>query len=205
MKLRLHKEQPTIPSSFGITWALMGLVFVGAALSIHLTTDSRWMEWHLSRLGEGGHLSSAIFNFTMGVIAVLFAVISTRLAEELYQTHRRAKIRTMHGLFIVAAICCIGVASFPFDAFPIIHNVFGHGGALAIILCMIGLPWLYPHFPRSVYYVGVFAALVVAILFATYLMTGKVTLLTVELIAQVLFSIWLLVLTHQARHVPREI
>ena len=149
--------------SFRYAVALVGVAISGLALSIYLTTDSRWMQSHLSRLGEGGHLSSAIFNFTMGLVAVLLAVTATRLTDELERSHRHPRQRYIHVLFLVAAVMCTGVACFPFDTYPSIHNVFGHLSALALVLCMIGLSWLYPYFPRRVYYLGVLSALFVTL------------------------------------------
>jgi hypothetical membrane protein len=186
-------------TSFRYALALVGIAVSGLALSMYLTTDTRWMQWHLSRLGEGGHLSSAVFNFTMGVIAVLLVVISGRLTDELLRVRNYPRVRILHALFIIAAIMCVGVACFPFDTFPTIHRIFGHTSALALVLCMIGLPWLYPYFPRRIYYVGVASALFVAGLFTVYSTTGKVALLFVELVGQFLLFVWLLALTHEVR------
>lgn len=204
MKLRLHKEQPSIPSSFGITWALMGLVLVGAAISIHLTTDSRWMEWHLSRLGEGGHLSSAIFNFTISLAAVIFTVIAMRMSDEIQTSEPHDGARTLRNLLIAAAMCWIGVACFPFDTFPLIHNIFGYGEAFILMIAMLGLWRICPRFSTRTYYVGVGAAVVVGLLLVLFLTIRLTTLLFVELVGEALLFAWLLSMTADMRRIKRK-
>ena len=191
-------------TSFRYALALVGIATTGLALSMYLTADTRWLQWHLSRLGEGGHLSSAVFNFTMGLVAVLLTVTSTRLTDELGHVHRHPRQRIIHALFLIAAVMCIGVACFPFDTFPVVHNIFGHTSASALVLCMIGLPWLYPYFPKRIYYLGVISALFVALLFGIYSINGTVTLLFVELVGQLLLFIWLLALTYEVRHISTQ-
>lgn len=186
-------------SSFGITWALIGFVVVGAALSIRLTSDPRWMSWHLSRLGEGGHLSSAIFNMTMGVAAIILTLIAMRVSEELVQLQQAQRVKPLRNLLIAAALCWVGVACFPFDRFPIIHNIFGYGEALLLMIAMLGLRALCPIFSQRTYTIGMGAAVIVALLLAVFLMTHAVTLLVVELIGQLALFLWLLSMTHDIR------
>jgi hypothetical membrane protein len=62
-------------SSFQMTLLLVGIAVVGIGTSMLLTDDPRWLQWHLSRLGEGGHISSGIFNLTLCLVALLFVVI----------------------------------------------------------------------------------------------------------------------------------
>ena len=66
-------------SSFQMTLLLVGIAVVGIGTSMLLTDDPRWLQWHLSRLGEGGHISSGIFNLTLCLVALLFVVIGERL------------------------------------------------------------------------------------------------------------------------------
>lgn len=49
-------------SSFHMALLLVGIAVVGIGTSMLLTDDPRWLQWHLSRLGEGGHISSRGFS-----------------------------------------------------------------------------------------------------------------------------------------------
>ncbi len=204
MKVRVHTNDIAPRSSFSITWALIGLVLVGAALSIHLTTDSRWMEWHLSRLGEGGHLSSAIFNYTMGIAAIIFTILAMRISEELQTAEPHDGARVLRNLIIAAAVCWVGVACFPFDAFPVIHNVFGYGEAFILMIAMLGLKQICPRFSNRTYYIGLTASCIMAALLGLYLTIHLTTLLFVELVGEALLFSWLLSMTADMRRIARK-
>ena len=199
MEVQLHDDEVHSPSSFAMVWALLGLVLAGAAASIHLTTDSRWMEWHLSRLGEGGHLSSAIFNYTVAGAAVIFTLVAARISEELEKIQPHQGTRLLRNLFVATALCWIGVACFPFDAFPIIHNIFGYGEALILIMTTLGLRHIYPGFSARTYWIGVAASVVLASLLALFLTIHFTTLLFVELVGQIMLLAWLVSMTADLR------
>lgn len=190
--------------SFGLTWALIGIALTGIAVSIAFTSDPRWMNWHLSRLGEGGHVSSAIFNFTLIAAAMVYVLLANRIAEEV-QAHwnqpRAAKILRI--LFIASAISWIGVACFPFDRFPVIHNIFGYSQFFAVILVMISLGHICPKFSKRSIYAGYLAFGVSVGLMIFFHATHLITLLMVEIIGELLMFAWMISMTHDLRKAAR--
>ncbi len=187
-----------------MTWAMIGLALTGLAISIHLTTDSRWVNWHLSRLGEGEHLSSAIFNFTMGTAALALTLIASRLTEEIELSDPHKGARILRNLIIVAAVCWVGVACFPFDRFPVIHNGFGYGEAFILMFTMLALPRICPRFSRRTYLLGGWSAVIVFMLMVFFLATHAITLLFVELLGQVTLFAWLLSMAYDMRKIRRK-
>lgn len=165
-----------------------------------LTSDSRWTEWHLSRLGEGGHLSSAIFNFTLILIAVLMVAMVYRLSYEIQKVRPKQSTFWLKTLFIIIAICGVGVASFPFDRFPIIHNVFGYGMFFAGLLAMLLLKKIAPVFSNKVYTLGYFTVIISSILMFMFFFLGLISLLVVELIGLTFMLLWLGIMAEEINH-----
>lgn len=182
-------------SSYTLIWALIGVATLGIALSIKLTPDTRWMSWHLSRLGEGHSLSSAVFNFTFILAALILAKIASRIGVEV-ATKGALMLRTL--LFSVA-VCWIGVGSFPFDQFPVIHNLFGYSQFLIMVYMMIRLEHICPHFSTRTYTIGLGVAITTGLLLALFHLTHFTTLLVVELIGQIGIYAWLLSMANDLR------
>lgn len=157
-----------------------------------LTHDSRWTHWHLSRLGEGGSLSAAIFNFSLTMAGLLVALLGYKMAEEIrfFQPHRGAA--HLQAIFVFVGVCWLGVASFPFDKFQLIHHIFGYAQFAAIGYAMLRLQHLCPRFSARTYGIGYLAALTTGILMALFHLTHFTTLLIVELTGQFFIYIWIL-------------
>ena len=186
-------------SSFHMTLLLVGIAVVGIGTSMLLTDDPRWLQWHLSRLGEGGHISSGIFNLTLCLVALLFVVIGERLYAKI---GTRAWLLRL--LFFVVAVGWVGLASFPYDRFPMIHNSFGYGGMSVLALIMIALPRICPGFSTKVYLYGVSVAIITLLLMVGYHLSRQITLLVVELVGEAFLAGWLLLLTYDARRFARD-
>ncbi|MFZ1258185.1 MAG: DUF998 domain-containing protein [Candidatus Saccharimonas sp.] len=186
-------------SSFNITWILIGSATVGTALSIALTKDTKWMQWHLSRLGEGASLSSAIFNFTIIMAGLVLLLMAMRITDEITHHKPHPGVGQLRMLLIIAAMCWAGVGAFPFDTWPVIHNVFGYGQFLVLSAAMVGLKHICPRFSPRTYNIGLMAVIITAILVALFHLTHFTTLLVVELIGQLFIYAWLLSMTYDAR------
>jgi len=184
-------------SSYALTWILIGIVTLGIALSITLTPDTRWMTWHLSRLGEGKSLAAAIFNFTFIFAALILVKLASRIMSEVSTTGAH-RLRT---LFFCVAICWLGVGSFPFDQFPIIHNIFGYSQFLLIGYMMLRLRHICNCFSERTYTIGVGVAVVTALLLALFHLTHFTTLLVVEIIGQFGVYGWLLSMAGDLRQI----
>ena len=182
-------------SSFNLAWLFTGITLTGLALSIALTTDSRWSHWHLSRLGEGNSLSASIFNFSLIIAAMILSWLGIKVANEVRGDRPHAGVFILRSLLLFIALCWVGVATFPFDRFPIIHNLFGYGQFLTVGYAMLGLKHLCPRFSDRTYFIGYGAALITGLLMAIFHLTHFTSLLVVELIGQLFIYIWVLSMT----------
>ncbi|HRC28040.1 MAG TPA: hypothetical protein PKV96_01515 [Candidatus Saccharimonas sp.] len=188
--------------SFVATWLLIGLSQMGLLLSILLTKDTRWFQWHLSRLGEGESIASAIFNFTMGVSSVILVVIATRLVNDIRQTRWHSGAIALRNMLSGIAICWVGVACFPFDRYPVVHNVFGYGQFLIVSILMLRLKQICPRFSSRTYIIGIASVVGVSLLLAGFHILHIGTVLMAELLGQFTLFSWLLSLTHDVN--PRK-
>ena len=182
-------------SSFNLAWIFTGITLTGLALSITLTTDPRWSHWHLSRLGEGGSLAASIFNFSLIIAAMILTWLGVKVANEIRDVYPSAGTVILRSLLLFIAFCWVGVATFPFDKSPIIHNIFGYAQFFTVGYAMVGLKWLCPHFSERTYYVGYGAALLTGLLMALFHLTQFTSLLVVELIGQFFVYAWILSMT----------
>ena len=146
------------------------------------------MEWHMSRLGEGRHLSSAIFNLSALLVAATLASYGDAMARRLSESFR---VR-FRGLIWVMALALAGVALFPFDEFPVIHNVFGYSFFFATGILMVWSALKVSDFSRRSDYIAVTAAVVTFGLMLMHHLLHMTTLLTVEVIGELLLFTWLM-------------
>jgi hypothetical membrane protein len=193
--IKRRKQKRSSITSFNLAWVFAGVTSTGLALSIALTTDPRWSHWHLSRLGEGDSLSASIFNFSLIIAAMILTWLGIKVTNEIRGGRPHKGVIILRSLLLFVAFCWVGVASFPFDKSPIIHNIFGYAQFFAVGYAMLRLKWLCPRFSERTYYIGYGAALLTGLLMALFHMTHFTTLLIVELIGQFFIYLWILSMT----------
>lgn len=193
-------------SSEPVLYLMAVVMAIGAGLSMIFTTDHRWLDWHLSRLGEGGQLSAVIFNAGAGLCSLLMGVFAHRLLEDILALkgahYDISRAETVIGIgFGTIAVCMMGIAVFPFDTFPTIHNTFGYGMTVSFVLLILLLPRVLRVFSRrftafTFAFVGCMAAL-----FGVYFATGGtgIHLIFIEMLVLVYFYAWAIVLTKTIR------
>ncbi len=186
-------------SSFSLTLALIGIGVVGLSLSMWLTKDTRWMQWHLSRLGEGNEFSSAIFNYSLILAAMVLAALAIRLTDEIRTRDPRRSVTFLRNMMLGAAAAWVGVAIFPFDRFPLIHNIFGYSQMLIICILMLTLKRLTTSFSARTHTIGLIAVLVSGALMTLHHLVHVPSLLLVELVGQVALFAWLISMTTDQR------
>lgn len=195
-------------SSEPVLYLMAAVMTVGAGLSMMFTTDHRWLDWHLSRLGEGGQLSAVIFNVGVGLCALLMGVFTHRLVDDvaLLRTGKGHSVQLAETVIGVGlgciAVCMMGIAVFPFDAFPFVHNIFGYGMTLSFVALIIIIPTVLKIFSRR-FTVSTYAFVVcMAILFGGYFATSgrALHLIFIEMLVLVYFYAWAIVLTKTIRH-----
>lgn len=183
------------PASYSFAWVLLGIITTGFALSMLLTQDTKWANWHLSRLGEGNSTASFIFNGTMIFAALVLILLATRIADEMSRRHSSSGARQLQAALVVVAICLVGVGTFPFDTFPVIHNIFGYGQFFVLSGLILTLRRVHSGFHARTYRIGYAAVGTTMLLMVLFHLTHFTTLLVVELIGQLLAYAWVLSVT----------
>jgi hypothetical membrane protein len=194
MKSRLRIDSPNLAYSFG------SVLLVGAATSGLLTKDTRWMNWHFSRLGEGGTISSIIFNITLLISAAVMFALGLALIENISQIPDTVSINVNRAKTIISrafnavTVCLVGVAIFPFDRFPVIHNIFGYSMLFIFLALCIMMPKILPIFSKQFYIYSRLVILCAIICYTLFLAVKVMTLLAVEFVMFTSLYAWLLFL-----------
>lgn len=186
------------PNCLHLAYLFFGTMLLGAFLSGLLTTDTRWMSWHFSRLGEGGTMSALIFNLTLFISAMMIGALGLALADAISRLSavkgvnlHRAKL-VIGSSFGIITVCLVGLAMLPFDAFPVLHNIFGYSMLITLLSLCVATPSFLPIFSRK-FYVYSYGVIPLATLsYVPFLVMGSITLLTVELIMYTCLYGWLL-------------
>ena len=95
----------------------------------------------------------------------------------------------------MVAICLVGVGAFPFDKFPVIHNIFGYGQFFVLSGLILALRCVHSGFRVRTYHIGYAAVGITMLLMVLFHLTHFTTLLIVELIGQLLAYAWVLSIT----------
>lgn len=179
---------------------------VGGFISASMTADSRWMEWHLSRLGEGGQISSVVFNVSCALASLLMGEFARRLVNDLSIVTMPRKTlssarRVLGGALSVVAVCMMGIAVFPFDRYPIIHNTFGYSMTAVYLSLVIYLPLLMPIFTKKFTALTYSFVIMIMALFGIYFASGgtRPNLIFIEIIGLLFFFLWVIMLTKSIR------
>lgn len=183
---------------------LVVISLFGAGISGLVSTDSQWMSWHFSRLGEGSTLSATIFNTTLLISAILTFITALTLKESLLSPTRssRRDVHTVKNRAFMAlsaiTVCLIGLSFFPFDRFPVVHNIFGYLMALIFVTLFLTVPRTFNSVSRQFYRYSYFIALAIALIYLfVFQALHVITLLEVEIISYLLMYGWLLMLTKE--------
>lgn len=194
----MRLSQQKLPRASRLAWFLVGLTALGLGLSIRLTQDPRWVEWHLSRLGEGGHLSSAIFNYSLAIAALVLSLLVIRLARDFEDKEPKSTNKLFQTFGLIIAACWLGVAAFPFDQFPITHNFFGYGMFTTVTILLLGIAKIMPCVSKRTIVISISTATILTALLILAHTTRVIDLVVVELTGQILFLAWLLSLSYDA-------
>ena len=184
--------------SLKLLYLFITVSLVGAVVSSLYTTDTRWMNWHISRLGEGGKFSSIIFNITVLVSATIMFMMAISLSEKVFNINSDLNIDIKRANLIIyraltaATLCLIGVAMFPFDRYPAIHNICGYSMLFIYLALCTYAPKFLPIFSKNFYLYSKFVILLVIICYILYIIFQVVTLLQIELIIFTFMYGWFL-------------
>ena len=194
MKRRFNVDSSVWLYCFGL------ILLIGSVTSGVLNNDKRWMSWHFSRLGEGGTFSAFIFNTALLFAAVMFFMFGKTLVDGIAQIKtltigevQYAKKRLGY-LFRCITVCLVVVSFFPFDRFPVIHNIFGYSMLFIFIYLCIFISKVLPIFPKRYYNFGYSIIGVALICYILFLGFAAITLLQVETILFSLLYVWLILL-----------
>ena len=174
-----------------------GILLVGSIVSGILNPDKRWMEWHFSRLGEGGMLSAYIFNISLVIAACLIFFIGRRITDEITKINGKPSKDLLNAKkiigcsFYLVTVCLLIVAFFPFDQNQVIHNIFGYSMLFTFLYLCIFISRILPIFSRRYYLYGFGIIATTVICYIFFLVFKVITLLEVETILFSMLYIWL--------------
>lgn len=185
------------------------IMVIGGGVSIALTTNPDWTSLHLSRLGEGGRVSSYIFNATAAFSGLAMLGLGAELmrAQGWEVIPKKARYHgqiVLHTAFRLIAICLIGLSIFPYDKFVAVHNTFGYGMTIIYLVAVAYVTYSIPLFSQAFMRVtGVFLCAMLGLFAFYFLLNGRqITLLEVQILGLVFFFVWLLQLSRRLQ--PRS-
>lgn len=194
----MHMERSRLSA---VEWniVLIALIMsIGGIFSIALTANPDWMSLHLSRLGEGGNVSSYIFNATAAFSGLAMYGLSVRIMQAkgwntISKVTAQATKRVLHAAFRAIAVCLIGLSIFPYDKFVAVHNTFGYGMTVIYLLAVGYVTYRLPVFSNSFKVTTGYFLLAMLSLFAFYFIFNgrQITLLQVQILGLAFFYIWL--------------
>ncbi len=162
-------------------WLFVVFTVGSIGLAMLTTQDTRWMQWHLSRLGEGTLLPAAVFNFCVCIIGILAFLLAYCTAAFVRSARPTENVSLFLGVFAVIMVQLFGVAAFPYDRFPQIHDFFGYGLFFVCVIFLLFLHFVAPFLSKRTK----ISALVIAIFAGSpmifYQFFGIGTLLGMEL------------------------
>jgi len=147
MKLFILSTQKLAPARLTV-W--MTLVFlVGIALSACLTSESQWVNWSFSALGERGELSSFIFNIAIAMMAVIMWCLAESMSDVLEQAEAVATARLSLVALRTIAFCGMAIAIFPNDTQHGLHYIFSRLSIIVFAFYAFMLPFTTSLFTRQ--------------------------------------------------------
>lgn len=171
-------------------WAFVIFSTFSIVLAMATTTDKRWMQWHLSRLGEGVELPAAIFNFSLCIIGLLAFLLLKEVAALVKQRFRNQQSWPLVLLGLTLMLQHFGLAAFPYDRFPHIHDFFGYG-VFFVSSGMLFFSWLIaPYLQASTKRYSIAIAVIAAIPMILYQYFSVGTLLIMELYGILCMFVW---------------
>lgn len=171
-------------------WLFVVISSSSIALAMLTTTDTRWMQWHLSRLGEGVELPAAIFNFSLCVIGCVVFLLIMQLVRTVRIQQPTARTWPLSTIASVLLLQHIGLATFPYDRFGHIHDFFGYGLFIVASGMLFFSRFIAPFCGRNIHRYGLLIATFAAIPMILYQFFGVGTLLVMELYGIVCMYIW---------------
>jgi hypothetical protein len=177
---------------FGVT------LLSGALISGLSSADKSWIQWHFSRLGEGGRLSAIIFNIALMLAGAMLIILGIKIKYAINKLIKKIKLEhnfktaLLYRLLYIVGVCLISVGLFPFDRFPLIHNIAGYGSLVGVLLVCYFSPLLLPVFTKRYIKYSHFLVATTVIIYTLYFTIHSLRLLIVEFILFVFVYIWLL-------------
>jgi hypothetical membrane protein len=183
--------------------SLLTIFIISGACASMITSENKyWWQNHFSALGAGGTLSSYAFNLTLIIGGLLVASLADYIVSDIFRAYKdnedyiRNKVRIVRLLFIFLGITTVLIGVFPYDRFRLIHDISANLMSVTLVLLIIFVPILIRKFSISF---SVFSYSLAAVAVGSYLVysSKKITLLVWEIIAVMMFFVWMVVFIRQ--------
>ena len=201
-----HTKAKAIPHMVlnALYWSFVTFTTVSIALAMLITVDKRWMQWHLSRLGEGAELPAAIFNFSLCIIGLLVFLLINEIVRVV--KIKKPGVRVWP-LTIVASVLLVqhfGIAAFPYDRFPNVHDFFGYGIFFVASAMLFFISFIAPYLDQMTKFAGLGIAVLAGIPMVLYQYFNVGTLLIMELYGTAWMYVWFWLIIHNVKQLQGE-
>lgn len=188
-----------------ISSALAVFLISGTLLSMMTASEPYWWHVHISELGAGSGFSSYAFNVTLIIAGAVLISIADLIAKDftllckVNRKHRRANINIgmLQAIIIVMGVFLAGIGLFPWNRYPVLHNISSNGMLILFVLMIIRLRYLVPTFSRAFF---MFSYVLIAILVVSMVLLvhfGYFDLTAFELICFTVLFGWFVVFVRQ--------
>lgn len=166
---------------FRLYWFFVFFIVASLVITMLTTRDDRWMQWHLSRLGEGTELPAAFYNFSLCIVGLLAFILAYQTTKIIKARAPKVNVAPYRGIYAITLLQHFGIATFPYDRFPQIHDFFGYGLFFTCTLLLLLLKYIAPYLSKSTVRAGLLMTVLASIPMILYQYFGIGTLLVMEL------------------------
>lgn len=189
MDKRFQAGGTILPYLFGAT------ILTGSLLSGVLSKDNSWLGWHFSRLGEGSTLSATIFNSALLIAGLIMAGIAFVLRARLryipkHPARKRHSANIYFTLLLIISLCLVGLSFFPFDKYPVIHNIMGYSMLLTALALAISSYFYIPIFDEKYRSLVLTMLALTIVMYGLYFFVHIVSLLVIETVSFIIIFLW---------------
>lgn len=186
-----------------ISSALAVFLIAGALTSMMTASDPYWWQVHLSSLGSGSGFSSYAFNVTLIIAGIVVVSIADLISKDFARLatvdpdYERAKVPVVRTVIALMGLCLVCIGLFPWDIYPVLHNIASNGMVLLFVITVVGLRSIVPTFSSAFF---AFSYVLTAVLIVSLLLVfsvGYFDLTAFEIICFLVLFGWFVVFVRQ--------
>jgi len=186
-----------------ISSALAVFLITGTLTSMMTASEPRWWQVHISELGAGSGFSAYAFNITLIIAGAVVISIADLIAKDFARLckvdpeHRRANIGMLRIVLFIMGVFLAFIGIFPWNRYPILHNVASNGMIILFIAMVMRLRYLVPTFSRAFFIFSYTLIGVIIVSLVLLMHFGYFDLTAFEIVCFLTLFGWLVVFVRQ--------